>query len=193
MVGPERSDVALVECGPGQAFSADAPSGCVSAGGATNVESSGIVDRASSNTDGLRHLVDLVVVADPIERLRLVLNADYGMERMRNPQDLSQFDSASYWGVLLGARVAVVDAFGVAARGEFVSDPEGFLSGYYDRSEEIQLVSGTLTLELLPADYLTLRLDNRIDWSSKEILNKGIRELTGTQFTTTLGVVAHTD
>jgi len=133
------------------------------------------------------------VVADPIERLRLVFNADYGIDQQRNKQDLTKFDRASYWGVLLGGRVAVIDEFGIAARGEYVSDPDGYLSGYFDRREEIKLVSGTLTLELLPADFLTVRLDNRIDWSSKEIFNKEIRDLTGTQFTTTLGVVGHTD
>jgi len=35
--------------------------------------------------------------------------------------------------------------------------------------------------------------DNRLDWSSKEIFNKDIRGKVGQQFTTTLGVVAHTD
>jgi hypothetical protein len=193
MIGPERDDTALIQCEAGQVFSADASTGCIPAAGAETTDTEGIVDRASSNTDGLRHLIDLVVVADPIERLRLVLNANYGMERLRSTQDLSKFDSANYWGVLLGGRVAIVDEFGIAARGEYVADPDGFLSGYFERREEISLVSGTLTLELLPADYLTVRLDNRIDWSDKRIFNDAIRELTGTQFTTTLGVVAHTD
>lgn len=193
MGGPEHDDTDLVQCEEGEEFSATSPSGCVAAGGATNVPREGLVDRGSSNTEGLRHLIDLAVVADPIERLRLVLNADYGIDRQRNQRDLEKFDRASYWGVLLGARVAVLEQFGIAARGEYLSDPDGLLSGYFDRREEIELVSGTLTLELLPADYLTIRLDNRLDWASKQIFNKQIRELTGTQFTTTLGVVAHTD
>jgi len=192
MVGPEHDDTALVQCPAGQAFSPTADSGCISAGSAPVVVSEGLVDRASSNTDGIRHLVDLVVVADPIERLRLVLNADFGVDNVRSAQDLTKFESATYWGVLLGGRVAVVDEFGIAARGEYVADPDGYLSGYFDRNEEIKLVSGTLTLELLPADFLTVRLDGRLDWSNKQIFNKEIRDLTGTQFTTTLGVVAHT-
>ena len=40
---------------------------------------------------------------------------------------------------------------------------------------------------------MTIRLDNRLDWSSHEIFDKSVRDQTGTQFTTTLGVVAHTD
>jgi hypothetical protein len=193
MIGPEHDDTAFIQCGAGERFSPTEPSGCISAGAATEVETSGLVDRASSNTDGLRHLIDLVVVADPIEQLRLVLNADFGVDRVRSAQDLTKFQSAKYWGVLLGGRFAVVDQFGIALRGEYVADPDGYLSGYFDRNEEIKLVSGTLTLEALPADFLTVRLDNRIDWSNKQIFNKEVRDLVGTQFTTTLGVVAHTD
>ena len=104
-------------------------------------------------------------------------------------EELRAVDPSGRWPRI----VAVIDEFGIAARGEYVSDPDGYLSGYFDRNEEIKLVSGTLTLEVLPADFLTVRLDNRIDWSSKQIFNEKIRDLTGTQFTTTLGVVGHTD
>jgi hypothetical protein len=55
------------------------------------------------------------------------------------------------------------------------------------------LAGGTLTLDYLPSDFLTIRLDNRLDWSSREIFNKSIRDQSGMQFTSTLGVVAHTD
>ncbi|HYJ09290.1 MAG TPA: porin [Polyangiaceae bacterium] len=196
MIGPEHEDTAHIECAEGEAFSATSATGCVSAATSNSAERSGVVDRASSNTEGLRHLIDLVVVADPIERLRLVLNADFGIDNVRNEQDPSKFDSVSYWGVLLGGRVSVVDQFGIALRGEYLSDPKGYLSGYYGRREKMKLISGTLTLELLPADFLTIRLDNRIDWADKRIFDTGLREdpedMTGTQFTTTLGVVAHT-
>ena len=83
------------------------------------------------------------------------------------------------------------DHWGIAGRGEYLRDPKGFLTGY--DNEEISLVSGTLTIEALPADFLTIKLDGRIDWSNKEIFQQDIRDLTGKQFTTTLGVVAHTD
>ena len=104
--------------------------------------------------------------------------------------------------MLLGARVAIVDQFGVAARGEFFHDSNGFVSGYAAHVDDngvlipatvMNLVGGTLTLDYLPSDFLTIRLDNRHDWSSREIFNKGLRDHVGQQFTTTLGVVAHTD
>jgi hypothetical protein len=188
--GPERDDTEVITCNAGEEFDASSDSGCVAATGPAP-ELSGRVDRGSSNTEGLRHLIDLVVTADPIEQLHLALNADFGHETTRSTDDPSKFDSASYYGVMLAALVAVVEQFGVAARGEYFHDPQGFISGYSD--VEMNLVSGTLTLELLPADFLTLSLDNRLDWASKQIFDKDLRDKGGYQFTTTLGVVAHTD
>jgi len=193
--GPEHDDTALIDCPAGTLFDPAAKNGCA----ATNLTgqdlanagaTSGVVDRASSNTTGWRHLIDLVVTANPIERLRLVLNADFGLDNYRDP-DSGEFDSASYYGVLLGARVAIVDEFGIAARGEYFHDSHGFINPYANYPQD--LVGGTLTLDYLPADFLTIRLDNRLDWSSREIFNSAIRDRVGSQFTTTLGVVAYTD
>jgi putative OmpL-like beta-barrel porin-2 len=189
MGGPEHDDTAVITCKAGEIFSS-ASADCVAAAGAA-AGSQGTVDRASSNTKGLRHLIDLIVTANPIERLRLVLNADYGLDHTRSTEHPKDFESSSYWGVMLGARVAIVDEFGVAARGEFFHDSAGFLSGYPQYS--MNLAGGTLTLDYQPSDFLTIRLDNRYDWAGRQIFNKDIRDTTGGQFTTTLGVVAHTD
>jgi hypothetical protein len=45
----------------------------------------------------------------------------------------------------------------------------------------------------LPAKNLLFRLDNRLDSSTREIFPKGVRDLTGQLFTTTLGVVVTTN
>jgi len=186
--GPEHDDTLVVHCGVGEQFSSSSTK-CVSAPSATT-PSEGVLDRASSNTKGWRHLVDLVVTANPIERLRLVLNADYGLDSYRSDTGTNAFDSSPYFGVLLGARVAIVDEFGIAARGEYFRDTHGFINPY---TVTQNLVGGTLTLDYLPSEFLTIRLDNRLDWSDREIFNKSIRDHVGNQFTTTLGVVAHTD
>ena len=200
MGGPERDDQVTVTCATGTKFDAASPSGCSpgTASNASQVTSS--IDRASSNSKGLRHLVDLVVAANPIERLRLILNADLGYEKLRNPDNLTAFNSSRYYGVMLGARVAIIDQFGVAVRGEYFHDAKptlggvsagGFISPF--PVNDIDLVGGTITLDLLPSDNLTIRLDNRLDWASRQIFSSGVRDNTGTQFTSTLGVVAHTD
>jgi hypothetical protein len=187
--GPEHDDVLVVKCGAGELFSPDSTE-CISA--PTNMQpSEGVLDRASSNTNGWRHLVDLVVVSNPIERLRLVLNADFGVDNVRTAADQDTFEGKTYFGVLLGARVAVTDQFGVAARGEYFHDTYAFINPYPQNVQD--LVGGTLTLDYLPADFLTIRLENRYDWSSRKIFNEKIRDLSGNQLTTTLGVVAHTD
>jgi hypothetical protein len=190
--GPERDDTESITCVPGERFSATSDTGCVAAAGPVDDAAlSGRVDRASSNTKGLRHLIDLVITADPIEQLHLAANFDFGHEKVRNPLKPSQFDGASYYGVMVGARVAVLDTAGIGARGEYFHDPKGFISGYAD--EEMNLVGGTLTIDYSPADFLKLSLDNRLDWASKQIFDKELRDKGGYQFTTTLGVVAHTD
>lgn len=194
--GPEHGDTLNVSCADRTAFDAKAATGC-SATTLSPVDvaianrASGVLDKASSNTDGWRHLIDLVVTSNPIERLRLVLNADFGVDRSRSETNLNNFQSKKWYGVMAGGRVAVVEQFGVAVRGEYFRDTHGFINPYPQYPQD--LVGGTLTLDYLPSDYLMIRLDNRVDWSSREIFNKGVRDTTGTQITSTLGVVAHTD
>jgi hypothetical protein len=190
--GPEQDDNFDLKCPAGSAFS---PQGCV----ATSLppedviaagDDHGLVDRDKANSAGWRHLIDLVVSARPVDRLLLVLNADLGIENQRTSADANEFEAQTYYGAMLGARVAVIDALGIAARGEYFHDPKGFISGY---PIPMDLVGGTLTLELMPADYLSILIDGRLDWAERQIFDKNIREKTGTQFTTTLGVVAHID
>jgi len=50
-----------------------------------------------------------------------------------------------------------------------------------------------VTLDLIPGKNLLVRLDNRVDSSNKQMFPKGVRELSGTMFTTTLGVVVTTN
>ncbi len=191
MGGPERDDHDTVVCSQENTKVDTASGKCVSSP-MTPAGDTYVFDRPTTNTKGLRHLVDLVVVANPIERLRLMLNADFGAERRRDSDNPSQFNTFNYFGVMAAARVAIVDQLGIAARGEYFRDNGGFLVAERPDVHK-DLVSGTLTLDFLPADFLTIRLDGRLDWASHEIFNKGLRDKTGTQVTTTLGVVAHTD
>jgi hypothetical protein len=200
LVGPEQDDLAVVECDPAtQYFDPASPSGCsAGTGGAT----SGVVDRASSNTEGLRHLIDAVATLTPIDPLALQLNFSMDIERVRDAADPQRFIQHQWWGVMLGARYAFVDEFALAARGEYLADSDAYGTGvgklYPPTSptekpvEDVKMVSGTLTLDYRPADYLILRLDNRIDWSNKKIFPSSVRDSAGGMTTTTLGVVVTT-
>ncbi|HVJ20482.1 MAG TPA: porin, partial [Polyangiaceae bacterium] len=202
MIGPERDDTTVIECGPGEVFSPSNSSGCVAG---TAGPTSGVVDRPTTNTKGLRHLIDLVATFTPVEGLTLVLNGDYGLESLRRATVGSEFDNVDWFGVMAAARYAFSDMFAIAGRGEYLGDPHGHVSGV---GQDVNLVSGTLTLDLRPADFLIVRLDNRLDWASKEIFKNGVRDPgtpviengelalepgAGTMVTTTLGVVVTTN
>jgi hypothetical protein len=191
--GPERADYKVVRCGTGTHFDPSSGLGCSpdQANTPSDVAREGQVDRPVTNVQGLRHLVDLVATFTPIDALKITLNGDLGVERVRSIDDEQRFVQHVWWGGMIGARYAVNDLFAVGARGEYLSDPDGVATGF--APNDIRIVTGTLTLDLIPADFLMLRLDNRVDWSSKEIFHKGVRELVGLMPTTTLGVIVSTD
>jgi hypothetical protein len=189
LVGPERHDYKFVECPAGQAFDPGSSTGCTAQSGSQG--GSGLVDRPTSNTKGLRHLIDVVVTLTPTDALSLVLNGDYGIESLRDPVSESEFDAVDWFGVALGARYALGEKFAIAGRAEYLNDGDGHVTGLAPNS--IELLSGTLTLDYLPSSHLLIRLDNRLDWSSKEIFKKSVRDATGTLVTTTLGVVVQTN
>jgi hypothetical protein len=191
LVGPERDDYKVVECGAEQHFDAGQSSGCAAGAPRSTQTRTGVVDRDSSNWEGLRHLIDLVASLTPTDALTLQFNADLVYERLRDSVDEQRFVQHMLFGAMLGARYGFSEAFGIAARGEYVTDPDGVYTGF--APNDIELVSGTLTFDYRPADYLLLRLDNRLDWSSKEIFRKSVRDLNGVMPTTTLGVVVTTN
>jgi hypothetical protein len=197
--GPERDDYAVVHCDPGSKFDLASASGCSVGTG----DSSGTVGRASSNSKGWRHFLDLVVTSDPIEALHLVLNADFGVEEVRDGDLSTQFNAQQWWGAMLGARYSLSQAFAVGGRGEYYRDDDGLTTGsvFQDRAAQTGVLpiggttifTGTITLDYMPTKNLMLRLDNRVDHSDKQIFPKGVRSLTGTLVTSTLGVVVTTN
>ena len=191
--GPEQDDTLPVVCAAGSAFDASSPSGCTVGGTGT---STGALDRPTNNTKGWRHFVDLVVTADPSDELHLVLNADLGVEGQRVAKDSTKFASHSWLGGMIGARYLLAPTFAVAGRGELYKDKDGVTTGSEADGTPITgatIATGTLTLDYLPGKNLMLRLDNRVDRSTKEIFPKGLRDRVGTLFTTTLGVVVSTN
>jgi len=191
--GPERADYKVVRCSSGQHFDPAAPTACAPNVPTTpsDAPTTGQVDRPSNNFQGLRHLVDLVATLTPTDALTLTVNADLGVERVRSTEDEERFVQHMWWGGMVAARYALSDMFALALRGEYLSDPDGVATGF--PPNDIELVTGTLTFDVMPADFLMVRLDNRLDWSSKQIFRESVRDLTGLMPTTTLGVIVYTD
>jgi hypothetical protein len=207
--GPEQDDYFVVQCPAGSQFDASSSSSCSTGSGAA----AGTLNRSSSNSKGWRHFVDLVMTSDPIETLHLVLNADYGVQETRDTNLSSQFDAKQWWGVMLGARYLLSQAFALGARAEYYDDHDGLTLPfvYGDKAAQTNpipipgdsIYTGTLTIDYLPTKNLVLRLENRLDHSTKEIFAKGVRDsvagagntdtFAGSLFTTTLGVVVTTN
>lgn len=145
---------------------------------------------AGANWD-LRHLADVVVTAD-LNKLSLALNADYVLDD--TPVGMQQ-----WYGAMLSAHYQALSWFGFAARGEFLADPDGFMSGESDNF----LATGTVSLDFMPAEMLSLRLDARGDGSLRPLFPTGSAlpgldeelpmtpEMRQFQLTVTLGMVVH--
>jgi putative OmpL-like beta-barrel porin-2 len=190
--GPERDDTVVVQCPSGSVFDPSSANGCSTG---TGRSSSGTVDRPGNNSSGFRHFLDLQVTSDPTDSLHLVLNADYATEKLRDSDFATRFSAHSWFGAMLGARYLACEKFALAGRGEIYRDKDGITTGSVNGLpiKGATIYTGTVTFDYLPGKNLLIRLDNRLDYSTKQIFPKGVRELSGTLFTTTLGVVVTTN
>jgi hypothetical protein len=134
---------------------------------------------AASNADegDFENFFDLVITST-LGPVSLVGNVDVylGGDRSGNPL---------YYGFSLAAGMPIVDTFAVALRGEYLGDPDLFISGAYE-----SLVTGTLTFDYTPLDLLVIRLDNRIEVASDPVFpaDGSPKDI---WFASTLGVVVH--
>lgn len=195
MVGPEHGDSAVIDCGPGTSFDPDTnpDTGCVA--DASSAGGRGVVDRGSSNSKGLRHFVDLALVAQPTDELKLLLNGSLGIDNVRDGADIGSFVSKTWYGIMGGARLAVAPQFGVGGRVEYYGDPDGYTTGEgITLGQDVRYVTGTLTLDYAPTEHMILFLDGRLDWASKQVFPKSAHDHdVGTDVSATLGAVVTTN
>lgn len=185
LIGPEWDDSAEIQCPPGTRPSPAGPGGCT-----VDPDAEGgvlVVDRGNANTEGLRHFLDLVVSGAPVSELNLWLNGSLGIDNQRSQTDLAEFETALWWGIAAAARYAIGDRAGIAARGEYYNDRDGYTTGFVPA--EIGLLTGTLTFDYSPAKAAKLFVDGRVDWSNRQIFPKQIREYGGTAVSLTVGAV----
>jgi hypothetical protein len=180
MLGPEQGD--WTSCPNDTAYG---PSGCTAAPG----RAGGLVERGVGDTS-LRHLVDLIVDANPTKKLRLLFNGDFLTEEVHPPTTTASYRMQVY-GANLAARYALGDVWGIGLRGEYFHDKDGVATGL---GETADLVDGTLTIAATPTSNLILKLDNRADVSlDGKTFQRGVHEMSKVQITSTLGVVATTN
>ncbi len=199
--GPEQNDSITTSCAAGTAYD-PAAKGCAPEPGAPASEQ--VVDRGGANDfKAWRHLVDLVVNANPLETLSIVLNADYGVEGVRELGADGETSTATkkWYGAMLGARLQLDETFAIAGRGEYYKAPDGYMPSLVVNETaitDLTLATATLTLEARPSDNLILRLENRGDFvldatPSKDLFQKKERDTASSLMTTTLGVVVTTN
>lgn len=194
--GPEQPDSTTIDCPAGETFDADAGA-CISSSAATPAQSY-VVDRAGANKwKAWKHVFDLLISVTPTEDVATYLNAYYGTEGVRDATNTTNdVDNVKFYGAALAGRLALSDVWAVAARAEYIGDPDGYLTTV----EGGALGTGTLTLEAKPTKNLILRLEPRADVmlsaddeASKRVFQQSVRDSSKAQITTTLGVVVTTD
>jgi hypothetical protein len=160
----------------------------------------------SSDGGSFDNFFDLVA-ALTVERFSLVLNADLCVNRDKTNlgENYEQhLDDPMFWGVSLAAGYQATDLFGIALRGELLSDSDNQIfkatrenfGVTFPTTEQTNVVTVTGTLDFKPVDgsnNLVIRWDNRIETSNEDIFFNRSSNPTNVWFGSILGLVVTTD
>jgi hypothetical protein len=145
-----------------------------------------IGEEGTEGSDGLRLFADGVATYKVTEALGLAATADVG--RQSRPGQ----DAALWYAAGLNARVQLSGPVAVAARAEVYRDEDGLITGTAQT-----LTGGTVTLEVKPAEHLTLKLEARHDRSTEDVFSgrnttaEGTPERVPDETLVVLGAVAY--
>lgn len=178
ILGPEQADTEVRSCPVDTAFTGGK---CVDAPGAPGGDFDVAVDGANTR---LKHIVDVVVDAKPVEALRILANGDFGAEQQPTG------DYALWYGAALTVGVMPAKIVSLALRGEAYRDAQGYATGV---GAPITFFTGTLTATLNPVDQLSVFFDARVDGATRSVFQKRIDQTAPLQFTTTLGAIVKTN
>jgi hypothetical protein len=164
------------------------------------------------STDGsfFANFFDLVASLT-IQRFSLVFNADLGVaddiDRVE-PGYTQHLSDPRFWGISLAAGYQATDSFGIAVRGEVLSDDDNILYNVqttqfgvtFPTTTQTNLgtITGTLDFKPVPgSSNLIIRWDNRLEFSNKDIFFNRTPDSdvpnTDVWFGSVLGVVVTTD
>jgi hypothetical protein len=143
-----------------------------------------------------RHLVDWTLKYDVLDMLSLSLDATWGHEGpTRHLEAAHRWVSGAtdWYGASLAARQTLSSTWALAARAEYLADPDGFAVD----PNAPTLLSGTLTLQATPSDHLIVRWEQRGDFAldaqgSRRLFEADAAHRRTYQVTSTLGVVVTT-
>ncbi|HWO07819.1 MAG TPA: porin [Polyangiaceae bacterium] len=170
--------------------------------------SAGWLTTLNPSTDGqvFDNFFDLVMSLT-VERFTLIFNADLSV--MGDKKNVGEgyeqsLDNPMFWGLSLAAGYQATDIFGLALRGELLSDADNQLykatttyNGVtFPTTQQTNVVTVTGTLDFKPvkgSNNLVIRWDNRIETSNEEIFYNRSESETNVWFESILGVVVSTD
>lgn len=140
------------------------------------------VEQPSGVAAGKKSVFDLTITQQLTESLSLMLNADYGQERLSTGLPVWK-GIAIYGRYLVGARSAV------ALRGEVFDDPTGYATGFGIPSLDVRELTGTYEYRF--TDALLLRTEARYDFANSPVFDeKSSVNVKNGQTTLLLGIVA---
>jgi hypothetical protein len=160
----------------------------------------------SSDGNVFDNFFDLVASLT-VDRFSLVLNADLDVNADKDnsgPGWNQHLSDPMYWGVSLAAGYQATELFGLAIRGEYLSDSDNQLykvtrTQYgvtYPTTQETNVVTVTGTLDFKPvrgSNNLIIRWDNRIETSNEDVFFNRSEKPTNVWFGSVLGLVVTTD
>jgi hypothetical protein len=148
-----------------------------------------------------------LVASLTVDRFSLVLNADLDVNADQTnlgPGYEQHLQDPMFWGVSLAAGYQATDLFGLALRGEYLSDADNQLykatrtelGVTYPHTQQTNVVTVTGTLDFKPvrgSNNLIIRWDNRIESSNEDVFFNRSSNPTNVWFGSVLGFVVTTD
>lgn len=156
----------------------------------------GVVDlvgpEQTSNSGHYRNVIDVVATLNPIKKLTLQANVDYGYEQDVTNSNLDLLNAnVKWWGIAGYAVYDFTDMFRVALRGEYFDDPQGVrtVSGIATEPSGATVPGGKKYWEITPTlqfkpfakykpfDNFIVRLEYRHDQSNTAVFQESSGDL----------------
>ena len=116
-------------------------------------------------------IVDVILWVDPLDNLSAYINYDYVFQTAQNGTETSAN------AVAVGARLGIIDSTGIAARFEYIADPDGIRRDPASGLAAGDLITLTGTVDHQLTDGLTLKAEVR--WDHDDVAVFPIRQAGG--------------
>jgi len=120
-----------------------------------------MTDPLANGPTGTRHFINAFATLNPIEKLSLTLNGDYGIQS-KGLLPNSELGRVAWSGVTGYITYHLTERWYSSMRGDLLNDGDGFRTGVRQSLKEL-----TLTLGFKPVKQLVLRAEARHDFSNQ--------------------------